>query len=106
MTRLRTKKRNRKDIKDLVQNSQELFEYLLHVCDILVDPPSHGCHEREIDGFKSDLVATLKKLDTNTSKIVGHLAYEEVKHEAFATTFKLDQFYDYHVFLKNAPKHK
>ena len=105
MTHLTTKKRNRKDIKDIATYSKELFEYLLHVCDILVDPPSHGIHEREMLGFKSDMIATLKKLDSNTSKIVGHLAYEEVKNEAFATTFKIDQFYDYHVFIKNNSKH-
>ena len=106
MTRLRTKKRNRKDITEHADNSRELFEYMLHVCDVLIDPPSHGLHERELKGFKSDLIETLKKLDSNTSKIVGHLAYEEVKHEAFATTFKIDQYYDYHVYLKNTPKFK
>ena len=91
------KKTNREDIRAIAEHSQEMFDYLIHVCNVLADPPSYDIHEREMKGFKKDLINTLHKLDSNANKIIGHIAYEDVKHEAFTATFKLDQFYDYHV---------
>ncbi len=99
--RLTTKKKNREDIKAIASNSKEMFEYLLHISDILIDPSKHGVGEREIQSFKRDLIDTLKKIDSNNNKIIGRIAWEEVRDEAFSTTFKLDQYYDYHVYIKN-----
>tara|TARA_R110002012_G_scaffold313722_2_gene525564 strand:+ start:10370 stop:10681 length:312 start_codon:yes stop_codon:yes gene_type:complete len=101
---LKTKKQNRKDIKEIAKNSKQLFDYLIHVCNILIDPPSHDSHEREIHGLKKDLIETLKKIDSNNSKIMGHLDWEEIHHEALSTTFKLDQYYDYNVYIRNNSK--
>jgi hypothetical protein len=96
-----TKKKNREDIKEIAKNSREMFEYLLHVCNVLIDPKSHEVREREMNGLKKDLINTLQKIDSNNSKIMGRLAWEEVSEEAFSATFKLDQYYDYNAYIKN-----
>ena len=86
---LTTTKKNRNDIKEIAKHSKELFDYMLHICNILADPPKYKLHEREMQGFKKDLALTLKKIDENNGLILGHLAYEDIKHEAFSTTFKI-----------------
>ena len=96
-----TKKKNREDIKEIANNSREMFEYLLHVCNVLIDPASHDVKEREVNGLKRDLINTLQKLDSNNSKLMGRLSFEEVKDEAFNATFKQDQYYDYNAYIKN-----
>jgi hypothetical protein len=95
-----TKKKNRKEIKEIAKNSKEMFDYLLHICDILIDHRSNSGDEEEINGFKRDLIKTLKKLDSNNSKIFGRIAWEGVKDEEFSTTFKLDQYNDYNAYIK------
>ena len=67
----KTKKKNREDIKEIANNSREMFDYLLHVCNILIDPTSHEVQEREMNGLKRDLINTLQKIDSNNSKIMG-----------------------------------
>jgi hypothetical protein len=101
---LTTKKKNREEIKEIANNSKEMFEYLLHVCNVLIDPPSHDIHEREIRELKSDLINTLQKLDSNNSKIMGRLAWEDVRAEGLSATFKLDQYYHYNVYIQNNTK--
>jgi hypothetical protein len=97
----KTKKKNREDIKEIANNSREMFDYLLHVCNILIDPTSHEVQEREMNGLKRDLINTLQKIDSNNSKIMGRIAWEEVSDEAISATFKLDQYYDYNAYIKN-----
>ena len=96
-----TQKKNREDIKEIANNSREMFENLLHVCNVLIDPTSHEVREREMNGLKRDLINTLQKIDSNNSKIMGRLAWEEVRDEDFSATFKLDQYYDYNGYIKN-----
>ena len=48
------KKTNREDIRAIAEHSQEMFDYLIHVCNVLADPPSYDIHEREMKGFKKD----------------------------------------------------
>ena len=98
---LTTTKKNRNDIKEIAKHSKELFDYMLHICNILADPPKYKLHEHEMQGFKKDLALTLKKIDENNGLILGHLAYEDIKHEAFSTTFKIDQYFDFHVYIQN-----
>jgi len=98
---LKSKKESRKDIRALCKQGKELFDYLVHLSEILVDPPKHDIHEREIEGFKREVINVLKKIDENSNRIVGHLNYEEIRHEGFTKTFKLDQYHEYNVYIKN-----
>ena len=99
--KLTTTKKNRNDLAVLAKHSRQLYDYLEHLCKVLQNPPKYDLHEREMDGFKRDLIETLKQIDENAGKMIGHLAYEDVKHEAFSTTFKIDQYFDFHVYIKN-----
>jgi hypothetical protein len=97
---LKTKKENRKDIREIAKNSKELFDYLLHLTEILIDPKAHDVSEREIHEFQTELIAVLKKLDKNNNRIIGHLTYELVRKEAYTNTFNFDQYLDYNVYIK------
>jgi hypothetical protein len=89
----------------LASHNRQLHEYVEHICKVLLEPKKFGLHEREMKGFKQDLISTLKQIDDNTGKMIGRIAYEDVKHEAFSTTFKIDQYFDFHVFINNkSPK--
>lgn len=98
---LKSKKESRKDIRALSKQGKELYDYLVHLSEILVDPPAHDLHEREMHSFKREVIDVLKKIDENANRIIGHLDYEEVRHEAFTKTFKLDQYHEYNVHIKN-----
>ena len=97
----KTKKKNREDIKEIAKNSKDMFDYLFHICNVLIDPTSHHVEEREIKGLKRDLINTIEKIDSNNNKIMGRLAWEEVSDEAVSATFKLDQYYDYNAYITN-----
>ena len=94
----KTIKKNREDIKEIAKNSKDMFDYLFHICNVLIDPTSRQLQEREIKGLKRDLINTIEKIDSNNSKIMGRLAWEEVSEEAFSATFK---YYDYNAYIKN-----
>jgi hypothetical protein len=103
---LTTTKNNRKEIKEIAKQSNEMYKYLMHICNVLYEPKKFKLSDREVYGFKRDLIDTLKKLDENNSRIIGRLGYEEVIHEAHSTTFKLDYFSPINISFENKPHKK
>ncbi len=101
---LTSKKNNRKDILKLAKEGRELHDYLVHIAKILLEPKKNDLSEREVAHFKRDAINTLKHIDKNANKIIGHIAYDDVYKEAYTHTFKLDQYHDFNVFIKENNK--
>ena len=62
--RLTTKKKNREEIKTIASNSKEMFEYVLHISDILIDP--NKTFENFIIGPSNNIACATAKAVANT----------------------------------------